>query len=562
MFASCRNIFQRIVCSLLAILSLAIPAVAAPLTIASVQMEVTENLEVNLARMLKGMEEAKGAGARVVLFPEMVLSGFSASAIEMNWDALPEAETKIAAAAKALNIYALYGVATESGREKPFNSAILVGPDGEEVTRYHKMFPEGWFTPGDHLAYFKVDGVPCTMMICHDERFPELTRIPALAGAKVCFYISYEINRLSSAKQKMEGYRAQLQARAMENGIWVAQSNGVGPLGGAKSVSMGQSRVVNSGGTVVKELPAMVDAMLVVTIDPDGARRGNVRETKRQPALQAWYQSAFGLLETQRPPQSAMEKTTVRVAQMRTVPVKWELETNFATFLKYIAEADEQDAEIFITPEGWLDGYAAPDKDSTPERILGIAQDLQESPYMQRVAKEAKERNMWICFGFTSLEGGKAYNAAGLWSDQGELVGVYHKTHIQTHDVQYAPGMALPVFPTPWGNLGIMICADRRWPETARTLRLKGAKLILNPTYGFRGDLNTAMLRTRGFENQAFIAFTHPSESLLVDPKGKVLHLDEGDGITVAQIDLTRAEDDNHIRDRRPDLYGAITVGE
>jgi len=393
---------SRKVFALLLIVSLAIPAVAAPMTIASVQMEVTEDLAVNLARILQGIDEAKTAGARVVLFPEMVLSGFSAAAIEKNREALPEAEAKIAASAKQHEVYVLYGVATESGQEKPYNSAILVGPDGEEVTRYHKMFPEGWFTPGDHLAYFEVDGVPCTMMICHDERFPELTRIPALAGAKVCFYISYEINGVAGAVRKMEGYRAQLQARAMENGIWVVQSNGIGPLGGAKSVSMGQSRVVDPGGGVVKELPALVDDMMLVTIDPEDAGRGNVRETKRQPALQAWYQSAFGLLETQRPPQSAMEKTTVRIAQMRTVPVKWDLDTNFQTFLKYLAEADEQDAEIFITPEGWLDGYAAPDKASTPERILGVAQDLQESPYVQRVAKEAKERGMWICFGFTS----------------------------------------------------------------------------------------------------------------------------------------------------------------
>ncbi len=553
---------QRVSFSIFFLFSVTFSAFAAPITIASVQMEVTAELEVNLARMLQGIEEAKAEGARVVLFPEMVLSGFSEAAIKENWDALPEAEAKIAAMAKDLDLYVLYGVATDSGQEKPFNSAIMVGPDGEEVTRYHKMFPEDWFTPGDHLAYFEVDGVPCTMMICHDERFPELTRIPAMAGAKICFYISYEINNTASAVRKMEGYRAQLQARAMENEIWVVQSNGVGPLDGATSVSMGQSRVVNSGGVVVRELPAMEDAMMVETIDPEAAGRGNVLETERQPALQAWYQSGFALLETHRTPQSAMVKTTVRIAQMRTVPVEWDLETNFATFLKYLAEADEQDADIFITPEGWLDGYAAADEASTPERILGVAQDLAESPYMQRVAKEAKEREMWICFGFTSLEDGKAYNASGLWNDQGELVGVYHKTHMQRHDLQYASGMDLPVFPSPWGNLGIMICADRRWPETARTLRLKGAKLILNPTYGYRGDFNTAMLRTRGYENQAFIAFTHPAESLLIGPEGDVIHLEEEDGITVAEIDLTRAKDDNHIKDRRPDLYGPITVSE
>jgi predicted amidohydrolase len=535
-------------------------AVAAPMTIASVQMEVTDDVETNLARILEGIDAAKNEGARVVLFPETALSGFSQTAFTANWDKLPDAQQQIAQRAAEQDIYVLYGSATESGEEKPYNSAILIDPDGAEVTRYHKMFPESCFTPGDHLALFEIDGVPCTLMICHDERFPELTRIPVAAGAKVCFYISYEINGIVGALRKMDGYRAQLVARAVENSIWVVQSNGIGPLDAPKSLSLGQSRAIDPGGVLVKELPALVDDMLVVTIDPDRARRGNVVETARQPRLQAWYEAGFELLQpAAKPVPSAMEKTTVRIAQMRTVPVKWDLEGNFEVFLKYLAEADEVDAEIFITPEGWLDGYAAPDKASTPERILGVAQDLEKSPYIQRVAQEAKERQMWICFGFTSLENGKAYNAAGLWNDQGELVGVYHKTHIQTHDVQYASGMSLPVFPSPWGPLGIMICADRRWPETARTLRLKGAKLILNPTYGFRGDFNTAMLRTRGFENQCYVAFTHPSESLLVDPRGKVVHRDENDGITIAEIDLTKATDGNHIQDRRPDIYGVIT---
>ena len=106
-----------------------------------------------------------------------------------------------------------------------------------------------------------------------------------------------------------------------------------------------------------------------------------------------------------------------------------------------------------------------------------------------------------------------------------------------------------------------MICADRRWPETARTLRLQGAKLILNPTYGFRGDFNTTMMRTRAYENQCFIAFTHPTEGLVTNPKGGVQAQEEGGpGVLIVDIDLTKAKNDNHIRDRRPELYGPITA--
>jgi predicted amidohydrolase len=255
-------------------------------------------------------------------------------------------------------------------------------------------------------------------------------------------------------------------------------------------------------------------------------------------------------------------KMTLRLALMKAMPEKWDLQANFEAFLRLIDQAGTANADLFVTPECWLDGYAAADKTSTPERLRAIAQDPENSPYLQRVAEEARKRSMFLCFGFTSLEGGKIYNAAGLWGADGTRIGVYHKTHLQTHDLQFAPGDSLPVWPTLWGPVGIMICADRRWPETARTLRLKGAKLILNPSYGMHGELNECWMRTRAYENQCFIAFVHPNVALVVDPKGDVAAKrdDEPPGVLVCEVDLARATDDNHIRDRRPELYQIITA--
>jgi beta-ureidopropionase len=271
------------------------------------------------------------------------------------------------------------------------------------------------------------------------------------------------------------------------------------------------------------------------------------------------------LLAAAEPP-ATKDAGKVRLALMRAVPVKWDLDANFKTFLAAVDLAAEQKAELLITPECWLDGYASPAKDSTPERIREIAQDRDESPYLAKVAELAKQHGLSICFGFTSLEKGRAYNAAGLWDADGKLIGVYHKTHLQTHDLQYAAGRELPVWPTAWGKVGIMICADRRWPETARTLRLQGAKLILNPTYGFHNDLNEAMMRTRAYENQCFIAFAHPEQSLVTDPNGRVIAKANADAaepiaplVLVCDIDLSQAKDDNHLRDRRPEIYRVIT---
>ncbi len=537
----------------------------AALEVASVQMAVTGDMPANLARMLRGIDDAAAAGARVVVFPETALSGFSRDTIAaLDWVALGEAMVQVADRAKARGVYVVYGTATPSPFEKPYNSAVIVGPDGEEVFRYHKSLPEPWFEAGDRLALFDIDGVPCTVIVCHDSRFPELVRLPVLAGARICFYISYEINSVEGARRKKEGYRAQSIARAVENGVWYVQANGIGPEDG-DSLSLGNSVIVDPGGVVVAQAPELEDHMMCATLWPAAARRGNALEGLECKHLGEWWESGLEQLDAWRAGAAAGTRQapdgrfSLRLALMQSVPVKWDLKANFETFLRLLDDA--KGADIFITPECWLDGYAAPDKASTPDKLREVAQPLDTSPYLERVAEEARKRNMYICFGFSSVEDGQIFNAAGLWDNQGQRLGVYHKTHLQTHDLQYSPGMDLPVWPTPWGNVGTMICADRRWPETARTLRLKGAKLILNPTYGMHHLANEWWMRTRAYENQCYIAFAHPEVGFVTTPRGGLAaKRADAPGVLLCDVNLTRAKDDNHIRDRRPDLYGVIAA--
>lgn len=540
------------------------------LRVASVQMEVSNQISANLERILRGIDEAAQAGARVVLFPETALSGFDKQTIaELDWTALDGAMAKISEAARSNQIYVLYGTATRSGVEKPFNSAIVVGPDGNEVFRYHKSVPERWFEPGDRLALFEIDGIPCTLIICHDNRYPELVRIPVLAGAQICFYLSYEINGLASALGKMENYRSQLIARAAENGIYVLQSNGIGGVPGSESdaLVLGYSRFVGPDGSVIAEAPGLMDAMLVEDIDPARAKRGNALNSPKIRALENWWKQGLAVLDHKPAPvavksASSTKQNQVRIGLMRGVPEKWNLEKNFAVFKDQFQKAVAQDVDIFLTPECWLDGYAAPDKASTPEKLRGIAQELDDSEYLAEVSRLAAEHGVHICFGFSSLESGEIFNTAGLWNDRGERIGVYHKTHLQTHDLQYSFGESLPVWDTKFGPLGILICADRRWPESARVLRIQGARLILNPTYGMCHLKNEWWMRTRSFENQCFIAFTHPEVSLVTNPKGDIAGKAEGPDpdLLICDIDLAESKDNNHIADRRPDLYGLLSA--
>ena len=129
------------------------------------------------------------------------------------------------------------------------------------------------------------------------------------------------------------------------------------------------------------------------------------------------------------------------------------------------------------------------------------------------------------------------------------------------HDVKYVPGQSLPVFDSDFGPFGVMICADRRWPETVRTLALKGARVIFNPTYGFHNEMNRRMMQTRSYESEVFIAFTHPAQSLVTDPTGEIVLDETSDAVNFAIVDIdlaqvveVRAGPSAHLRDRRPDL--------
>ncbi|MCA9444296.1 MAG: hypothetical protein KC964_26120, partial [Candidatus Omnitrophica bacterium] len=410
---------------LISILALAPTWAAETLKIASVQMPVSTKIDENLDKILGYISQAAGQEADIVLFPETALSGFDRETIEsLDWSALQDAEKKVAEAAKKNDINVLFGSATRREEGRPYNTAVMINREGSEIHRYHKMVPESWFEPGDHLAYFEVDGIPCSAIICHDERYPELVRLPVMKGARVCFYISYEINSIEGAIRKIENYRSQLVARAAENRVFMIQSNGIGGIPGKKDsgIVLGHSRFVDPSGRILVEADPLEETMIVREIHVSQADGRYAINSRNIEPLRRFWESGLAALESglEEPVESTPETTLLTIGQLRGVPPKWEAEKNFQTFLDILPDASQKGVDVLITPECWLDGYAAPDKTSTPEKLREVAQDLDTSPYLARVAKEADERDMYICFGFTSLEHGCIYNTAALWDRDGK----------------------------------------------------------------------------------------------------------------------------------------------
>lgn len=259
---------------------------------------------------------------------------------------------------------------------------------------------------------------------------------------------------------------------------------------------------------------------------------------------------------------SAGAQDKVRVGLFTAMPVKWDLETNWRMFEETVARHASERPDVIVTPECFLDGYVASAKDWNAERFNAIAQDEATSPYIAKVRAMAEKYRASILFGFTEKREGKIYNTALLIDKNGKTVGRYHKTHLQAHDLRFAPGEDLPVFDTGWGKSGVLICADRRWPETARVLRLRGSRLTLIPSYGVWSIDNEWWMRTRAYENENFVAFAHPNVAFVADPKGQIVAKLQSNvpGMLVVDVDLSQVSTNHHIDDRRPDLYRDIAL--
>jgi predicted amidohydrolase len=252
----------------------------------------------------------------------------------------------------------------------------------------------------------------------------------------------------------------------------------------------------------------------------------------------------------------------IRIAQIKVYPVLGELEANHARLMEILSDVRQHNPDVVITPEGYLDGYIAKDPQITRENIKGYAIDPGISGYAHTVSQWAAANSSWIVLGCARGVPEGVYNSALLYDRSGNLAGLYDKTHTQSHDQKYLPGERLPVFSSDFGTFGVMICADRRWPETVRTLALKGARVIFNPTYGNHSERNRRMMQTRSYESEVYICFTHPAQSLITAPKGEIVVDERSEDVlfTMSEIDLSfvderRARENSHLRYRRTDLY-------
>jgi predicted amidohydrolase len=228
-------------------------------------------------------------------------------------------------------------------------------------------------------------------------------------------------------------------------------------------------------------------------------------------------------------------------------------------------------ADLFIFPELFNTGYNFVDAAEA-----GALAEPAAGPTSAAVSRFTRERSCYAVYGFAE-RADRCYNSSALVGPQG-LIGVYRKVHLYAKEtLLFAPGnLGFPVFDLPFGRVGMMICFDWIYPESARTLALKGAELIAHPSNLVLPHCPDAMI-TRCLENRVFagtadrigreerggMALAFIGRSQVVSPLGERLVSlgTEETGVAVAELDLAAARNKgiNRYNDvlagRQPEQY-------
>ncbi len=220
--------------------------------IACAQMDVLLGRpEENLTHAKELVRKAADTGADIILLPETLNTGFfpRESLAEMADKSGKQVKAELGILTKELNVNLIAGSVADLRGGKVFNTAYVFNRAGECVAVYdktHLFSPMGeheYFTPGENVVDFTLDGVKCGLITCYDVRFPELTRTLALRGIDVLFVpAQWPIVRA-------EHWRTLTRARAIENQIFLACCNACGTAG--ETVYGGNSAIYDPWGVVL-----------------------------------------------------------------------------------------------------------------------------------------------------------------------------------------------------------------------------------------------------------------------------------------------------------------------
>lgn len=196
-------------------------------------------------------------------------------------------------------------------------------------------------------------------------------------------------------------------------------------------------------------------------------------------------------------------------------------EENLALAVELIGRCSALGADLVLFPEMWLNGYAPPfptafenpfDPRYRPQREAWLAQAVPpDGRYVRTLQQAARQHGVGVVA--TCLLRGEdgPGNAALVIDDKGALLLTYRKVHTCAFSLEalLQPGREFEVCTFRGVCLGVMICFDREFPESARVLMLKGAEILLVPNACDMNPARLGQLSARAFENMAGVAMAN-----------------------------------------------------
>jgi len=205
---------------------------------------------------------------------------------------------------------------------------------------------------------------------------------------------------------------------------------------------------------------------------------------------------------------------------------------NLEQFATLVKQAADQKADIVCLPEGITIVGTNLNYVSASEPIPGKTTEF--------LGNIAKQHNIYIVAGILEKDGDVVYNTAVLIDRKGKLAGKYRKVSLPREEIDggVTPGDATPVFDTDFGRIGIMICWDSTFPETARALAKQGAEVIFLPIWG--GYLK--LVQARALENQVYVvSSSYDMISAVFDVEGNVMkEATTENPVIISEVDLNQ----------------------
>jgi len=273
------------------------------------------------------------------------------------------------------------------------------------------------------------------------------------------------------------------------------------------------------------------------------------------------------------------ERSRIRLALVQMNAKERARDQNVEKACRFIDEAASDGAQLIVLPEFFNIEYFFFGRDHS---FVSYAEP-DNGPTIFSISRKAKEHGVWVIATIYEEEAaGMYFDSAMVISPEGEIVGKYRKTHpsavASLEKIYFKRGSRFPIFDILGWRVGISICYDNSFPETARILAVKGAELIIMPFATPYYDMWEKMLIARAFDNLSYVAvcnkvgnecgYTFGGSSSIISPYGEVLRRGnrEKDEVITETLDLRNVYEARRryamFRDRRPEIYRELAQFE